>query len=145
MKKNLLTLINLIIVSALSVGLLTDHRVSAQKNRKIQVNPIADDFAAGRILVKFNSNIRSDHAQQVIAALGARDDRELPGTGVHVVELPYQANERAFASAFNGRPEVEFAELDRRLPLQQTVPNDPFYPQWFLEKIQANVAWSTTT
>ena len=145
MKKSLLTLISLIIVSALSVGLLTDHRVSAQKNRKIQVNPMADDFAAGRILVKFNSNIRSDHAQQVIAALGARDDRELPGSGVHVVELPYQANERAFASAFNGRPEVEFAELDRRLPLQQTVPNDPFYPQWFLEKIQANVAWSTTT
>ena len=144
MKKSLLTLLTLTVLSALSIGIVTD-RVSAQKNRKIHVAPLVDDFAAGRILVKFNSNIDSTHAQQVIAALGARDDHELSGIGVHIVELPYQASERAFANAFNERPEVDFAEVDRKLPVQQTVPNDPFYPQWFLEKIQANVAWSTTT
>jgi len=145
MKKSFFTLIILSVVSALSVAVVTDHGVSAQKTREIHVRTNVDDFARGRILVKFNSNINSSHAQQVIAALGARHDRELPGIGVHVVELPYQASERAFASAFNDRPEVEFAELDRKLPLQQTVPNDPFYPQWFLQKIQADAAWSTTT
>jgi len=145
MKKSFLTLITLTVVSALWTGVVSDRRVSAQKNKKIQVRPMVDDFVAGRIIVKFNSNINSSHAQQVIAALGARDDHELGGTGLHIVELPYQASERAFARAFNERPEVEFAEVDRKLPLQQTLPNDPFYPQWFLEKIQANVAWSTTT
>jgi len=48
--------------------------------------------------------------------------------------LPHRGDELALRS-----------HLVCRSPRQQTLPNDPFYPQWFLEKIQANVAWSTTT
>jgi len=102
-------------------------------------------FVRGRLLVKFNPNINSVHAQQVVAALGARHETEIQGTGVHVVALPDQASENAFAHAFQARPEVEFAELDWVLSPQQVYPNDPLYPAWYLEKIDAADAWTTTT
>jgi len=102
-------------------------------------------FVRGRLLVKFNPNINSVHAQQVVAALGARHETEIQGTGVHVVALPDQASEDAFAHAFQARPEVEFAELDWVLSPQQVYPNDPLYPAWYLEKIDAADAWTTTT
>lgn len=102
-------------------------------------------FVRGRILVKFKSRTDPAHARQIIATLGARDANEIPGAGVHLVELPYQANENAFAKTFAARAEVEFAELDWLLTPQQTLPNDPLFPAWFLEKIDAPNAWVTTT
>lgn len=102
-------------------------------------------FVPGRLLVKFNSNIGSTHAQQIIAALGARDDSEVHGAGVHILELPYQANERAFLNAFKSRAEVEFVELDSLIAPQQLAPNDPLFPSWFLQKIDAPNAWPITT
>ena len=102
-------------------------------------------FVPGRLLVKFNSNIGSTHAREIIAALGARDESEIHGAGVHIVDLPYQANERAFLTAFQSRAEIEFAEFDTLVAPQQTVPNDPLFPSWFLEKIDAPNAWLTTT
>jgi subtilisin family serine protease len=50
--------------------------------------------------------------------------------------------------SFEARPEVEFAELDRVLPLAQMVPNDPFYLDpnaWGLQNINAPEAWSMNT
>ena len=102
-------------------------------------------FVPGRLLVKFNSRTAPTHARQIIAALGARDANEIPGAGVHIVELPYQASENAFAKAFAARAEVEFAELDWLLTPQQTLPNDPLFPSWYLERIDAPNAWLTTT
>ena len=105
-------------------------------------------FVPGRLLVKFNANVGSTHAREVIAALGARDESEIHGAGVHVVELPYQANERALLNAFQSRPEVEFAEFDSLLWPQQTapsVPDDPLFPSWYLQKIDAPNAWPMTT
>ena len=102
-------------------------------------------FVPGRLLVKFNANIGSLHAREIVAALGARHASEIPGLGVHIVELPDAANERAFVNAFHSRGEVEFAEPDWLLSPQQTLPNDPLYPSWFLQKIDAANAWLTTT
>lgn len=120
---------------------------TAAKKGQVRILPIrpAHQFVASRVLVKFNSNIALDHAQQIIAALGTRGVNEIPGTGVHIVELPYQASETAFANAFLERPEVDFAELDRLIPVQQIVPNDPLYPSWYLQKIEAAQAWTLST
>ena len=106
---------------------------------------LKQQFVRGRLLVKFNSRTAPAHAREIIAALGARHANEIPGAGVHVVELPYQASETAFAKAFAARAEVEFAELDWLLTPQQTFPNDPLFPAWYLEKIDAPNAWLTTT
>ena len=123
------------------------REVKAEKHNVSWIEPI-HQFVPGRVLVKFRSNVNADYARQVIAALGTREEDEIPNIGVHVLDLPYQASESALAQAFESRPEVEFAELDRILPAQQMVPNDPLYASdwsWSLPKISAPDAWSTTT
>jgi subtilisin family serine protease len=100
------------------------------------------------VLVKFREGVGADHARQIIAALGTRDADEIPRIGVHILDLPYQASEPAFMWAFKARPEIEFAELDRVLPVQQMTPNDPLYLSdwsWALPRISAPDAWSITT
>jgi len=124
---------------------LPPSRVSADK---IKTSRLGDQFVAGRVLVKFRSKVLPDHARQIIAGLGARDAAEIPQIGVHVLELPYQANEMAFVQAFQARPEIEFAELDWFLSLAQMAPNDPFYLDpnaWGLQKINGPAAWSINT
>lgn len=124
--------------------------VSAQKYKPVTTTQVRPEksFVQGRVLVKFKSTIGLDHAREIIAALGARDADEIPNTGVHVLELPFEASEAAFVTAFQARPELEFAELDARLPLAQMVPNDPYYLNpnaWALQKINGPEAWSINT
>ena len=107
-----------------------------------------DQFVAGRVLVKFRPKVLADHARQIIAALGARDAAQIPELGLHILELPPQANELSSIQAFQTRPEVEFAELDRILSLTEIIPNDPFFNDpnaWALQKIKGPEAWSIGT
>ena len=126
-------------------GSATFTGARAEKTNKYQPFGAPGDFVRGRVLVKFRDDIGTDHARQIIAALGARDADEIPNIGVHILDLPYQASELALAKAFRSRPEVEFAEVDRRLSPQQILPNDPLYPSWYLQKIDAANAWLITT
>lgn len=120
-------------------------KASAENKQSNRIDP-SNQFMRGRVLVKFHDHIEAQQARQVIAALGARDADEISEIGVHVLDLPYQANEQAFVHAFQARPEVEFAELDRILLPDEVTPNDPWYiDQWHLKKIGAPAAWSSTT
>ena len=98
-------------------------------------------------MVKFRANIGLDHARQIVASFGAREAETLSGTGVMVLDLPEQADEAAFAHALTARADVEFAELDRIMPPADITPNDPWFGswEWYLTKIGAPAAWSTTT
>jgi thermitase len=141
-----LTLIT-VTISLLVIAVAT-NTVTAQKNKTLHIEPAGPQFVRGRVLVKFRSEIGNNHAHQIIAALGARDASEIPAIGVHVVELPEQASETAFAKVFDSRPEVEFAEPDRLLGIEQIVPDDPLYADinaWSLPKIAAPEAWSIST
>ena len=120
----------------------------AEKNvNRIQPLDQTEQFVPGRVLVKFRTGIMPDHARNIIAALGARDAGEIPNIGVHILDLPFQASEKAFVQALQARAEVEFAELDRIVAPAAIAPNDPWYAnwEWHLQKIQAPAAWSTTT
>jgi subtilisin family serine protease len=139
MKKSVTGIALLLLAGVIAAAPFSGPMVKAEKHERTR------EFVPGRLLVKFKPLIDSLHARQVIAALGARDANEISGTGVHIVELPYQASENAFANAFQSRSEVEFAEFDLLLSPQQTVPNDPLFPAWYLEKIDAPTAWLTTT
>jgi thermitase len=142
-----ITLVFLLVLSTIAVTLIeTRHRAYAQKAHYLSEESF-ERFVPNRILVKFHDGILPDHARNVIAALGARDADEIPGIGVHILDLPSQADERAFVSAFQRRAEVEFAELDRILQPADVTPNDPWYAggEWHLPKISAASAWSTTT
>ena len=138
-------------VALLLASLMATGFVSSQaraEKRKINPTEPIDQFVPGRVLVKFREGIGADHARQIVAALGARDADEIPDTGVHILDLPYQASEMAFVHAFQLRPEVEFAELDQILSLQQMVPNDPLYDNpnsWSLPRVDAPDAWSIST
>ena len=129
--------------------LITDLPIrEVEAERRISNSKHSREFVAGRVLVKFRSNISRDHARQIIAGLGARDADEIPNIGVHVLDLPFQASESAFVQSFEARSEVEFAELDRILPLQQLLPNDPWFGglnSWSLVKINGPQAWAINT
>lgn len=150
MKKIALTIGLLFCAVTLLVLTFPVDRARAQKDRRIHVTPgtpADEQFVPGRVLVKFRSNVGLDHAQQIIAALGVREDGVLPATGVHVLDLPEEANEAAFANALAARPDVEFAELDRIVQPADITPNDPWFGswEWYLTKINAPAAWSVTT
>jgi thermitase len=120
---------------------------SAQKGvNKYRPVDQSERFVPGRVLVKFRENILPDHARNIIAALGARDADELRGIGVHILDLPEQADEAGFAQAMAQRTEVEFAELDRIVLPDEITPDDPWYvDEWHLKTIGAPTAWSSTT
>lgn len=150
MKKTALTIGFLFCAATLLVLIFPVNRARAQKDRRIHLTPVTrvdEPFVPGRVLVKFRSNVGLDHAREIVAALGVREDGELPATGVLVLNLPDQADEAAFANALAARPDVEFAELDRLMQPAEVTPNDPWFGswEWYLTKINAPAAWSTTT
>jgi thermitase len=135
-----------VVASFLVTGFVSIQTKAAQPGTSQSDHP--DRFVRGRALVKFRSGILPEHARQIIAALGARDADEIPTIGVHILTLPYQAGEASFVQALEARAEVEFAELDQILSVQQLIPNDPLYFSdwsWSLSRVGAPDAWSTTT
>jgi subtilisin family serine protease len=132
-------------VAAFSLTLISYPRKATAENPQPDKPEPKAEYVSGRILVKFRAGIEAAHAQQMIAAHGARDAAEIPEIGVHIVELPEQASETAFVSAFAAQPEVEFAELDAKVA-PAVNPNDPLFgSEWHLNKIAAPSAWSSNT
>src|SRR5215467_9280554 len=78
-------------------------------------------FIRGRVLVRFRFETMSLARRDLIAEAGAKDAGTLPAIGVHILELPVEANEEATVRALQTRPEVEFAELDRLVPPAEVV------------------------
>ena len=120
------------------------HPTSGPDDR---TTPSAPGFVSGRVLVRLRPNTLAMTSPDIIAESGARDSGVLPGTGVHVIELPEGADEQAFVTALQSRPEVEFAELDSIVPPADVIPNDPWYSnwEWHLRKIQGPAAWSVNS
>jgi thermitase len=106
--------------------------------------------APGKLLVGFRQGVSPEQARGILRSLAVTTESELPGIGVHVVQLPQNASETAFRNALQRLPDVEFAEPDYlRIPGQtppSMTPNDPNYSgQWHLPKISAPTAWPVTT
>src|ERR1051326_6885063 len=130
---------------ALTAITLIGRRQNVHAKNQVNVQQSADQFVPGRVLVKFHDDILPAHARNIIAALGARDAGEIPNIGFHILDLPFQASEKAFVERFQAQAEVEFAELDH-LQLLAGMPNDPYYgSEWHLTKINAPTAWNSTT
>src|SRR5437762_13708092 len=84
-------------------------------------------FVPGRILVKFKDGVEDGRARGLLAAQNALGTDVLSDIGVHIVQLPPNADEQAFANAFKGLDEVEFADVDRIVAPSSITPNDPLY------------------
>src|ERR1700693_4729391 len=93
----------------------------------------------GRILVKFKDGVSDGQARGLLAGRGALSTNVIPQIGVHIVQLPPNANEQAEANAFKGLADVEFAEVDRVLTPQGLTPNDSYFnQQWILWTMHAS-------
>lgn len=122
------------------------------QNLAASINPrgekAPDRFVPGRVLVKFRAGVSREHAEVITRGVKGRKADEIRGAGVDVVELSPGADEAAAAGALGSRPEVEFVELDRILPVEQAIPNDPLYTSpgsWALWKIKGAEAWAMNT
>jgi len=145
MKKNARVISFVFVIGFVFALTFSAWKTSAENKQSNHPDP-AIQFVRGRVLVKFRDHIAPDHARQIVAALGARDADEIPNIGLHILDLPLEADEAAFARAMAQRPEVEFAELDRVLSADELTPNDPWYvDEWHLKKISAPAAWSSTS
>jgi subtilisin family serine protease len=121
----------------------TTSRTSAQQFEPFRFR---GPVVKGRILVKFRSETTENEVAELIADRGGREQRELAGTRIRVVEVPDGTDEDAVVESLQSQAGVEFAELDRAIPPSQMVPNDPDYAyEWHLPKINAPGAWATNT
>src|SRR5262249_44054841 len=140
------TLVFCLLTTALTIPSVRSLTGTAKAQSQGDAAQLQSPFVRGRILVQFRPETAALHGRGLIEQSGAQDAREIPGIGVHVLELPAGADEEAFVHAFKSQPQVEFAELDRILPVQDVIPNDPSYgSEWHLPKIAAPTGWSSTT
>jgi thermitase len=94
-----------------------------------------------RLFVQVNPDASQAELLDAHARAGARLLRNLPQIGWQIVELQrgrlLEARER-----YRAEPSILRADYDRAYRLAYT-PNDPYWPQWHMQKIKADVAWNT--
>ncbi|MCG3153174.1 MAG: hypothetical protein GEEBNDBF_02484 [bacterium] len=103
--------------------------------------PTADDFAAGRILVRFAPSADAD---AIHARLGGTFDKFIEGMDVQIVTVP-AGQELALIAAYNREAGVDYAEPDHKYAAFFT-PNDTSFAskQWDMTKMNCQGAWDVT-
>lgn len=100
-------------------------------------------WAKGRILVKAKPGLGASHMAE-IAKEQSGQARRLTADGLYVIELPANASERAAVARLSRNKHLEFAELDREVPVASTA-NDPYFGSaWHLGQIKATTAWDVS-
>jgi hypothetical protein len=108
--------------------------------------------AGNELLVKFRSGPAAPAASQALAAVGGRELRTIPDIGVHVVSVPSGSAATALSS-LRGSGNVAFAEPDSIATAQESVPNNPYFPQgsygisagaWGWYQTHTTQAWDLT-
>ena len=103
--------------------------------------PTGKPWAQGRILVQPRAGLAESELQRILRRAGARGGRRVRNLAVHIVDVAPQAEE-AVVNALSRNPHIKFAELDRLVEPEQTIPNDPsFTSAWHLPMIEAPNAW----
>jgi len=98
----------------------------------------------GRLLIQHQPAANPKAVAKALASFGAKQESEIPGINVHVIQVPEQALEKIRANLLRTGL-FTFAEPDFTGQSVAT-PNDPNYPyQWHLPTIQAPAAWDLTT
>ncbi len=104
-------------------------------------------WATGKILVKTVPGLSDEKFSRILSlsGRGGKSVGRIQRTGVHVLSVTPQT-ELAMVEALSQDPNIEFAELDRWVPLSATSPSDPGYArQWHLPKINSPIAWDINT
>jgi hypothetical protein len=111
----------------------------------------ASTGAGTQILVSFRSGSDAYAHARAIAHAGATDVRTIPDIGVHILRVPTDQASAAL-TRLKDDSTVAFAELDATLEPQETLPNDPYFPQqyalgggaWGWYQTHTTQAWDIT-
>jgi subtilisin family serine protease len=108
-------------------------------------------YVPGELIVRFQSDLTVEEQSAVLSAEGARSGGSLGLPGLMLVKLPPGASVEEAVGAFEGDPDVLYAEPNYLYRITQTIPNDPsFGLLWGLNQagdhdIDAPEAWDTQT
>ncbi|MFC5478537.1 S8 family serine peptidase [Massilia suwonensis] len=101
------------------------------------------DFARGRILIEARAGLSDAELDTLVKAHGGKR-RKLGQSRMQVVDLPPGLSEEDVVAKLSRRPELKFAELDRKVQPAMAV-NDPYIGSaWHIGKIGAPSAWDST-
>lgn len=118
--------------------------VLAPINAEAQGRAQGRAFAEGRILVKPRAGLSDAQFDRILRRSQGRQTGRVGPLSVRIVQVPSQAEE-AVVRALSRNRHIEFAELDELVSPDQTIPNDPNYPNaWHLPQILAPTAWDTS-
>jgi subtilisin family serine protease len=105
----------------------------------------ASDEVPGRLLVKFSPGASAATKSAARSAIGATKIKSIPQLGVDVLKVPATASATALAR-LSRNPNVQYAEHDARAEVEDTTPNDYWWPrQWGQRNVGAPAAWDLTT
>lgn len=126
------------VVAALVLGGLGNGAVMAQASS-------AEQWVPGRLLVKPKSGVADAEFDKVLKGHGAKSVGKIGAIGVHIVQLPANASEKAIAALLAKNPRIKFAERDLLLKAEGTA-NDPYYGSaWHLSQIGVTTAWDSSS
>jgi len=95
------------------------------QSRKQQILDQVPRFAPDRVLVRFRPGTAASATGKAHRQAGGRKLREIPGIGVHIVEVPKGSVQRKI-NAYLANPNVEYAEPDfYRVLIEPDEGNDP--------------------
>ena len=104
------------------------------------------DHVPGVLIVRFRAAVPLERRAEILRDIGAGPCAEIPQIGVQLVKLPAEVDEEDCAQGLRAQSEVEYAELNRRVPQAELHPNDPLYAYQPMDaQIYLPTAWSTTT
>jgi len=118
---------------------------SAIAELAVQHLPDGRYYARGRLLVQTRVGLSDVEVDRALKSHGGKRRGRLEKLGVHIIELPRQANEMAVAKALRNNPQFEAVELDYAYEPEMTV-NDPYFGNaWHLPKMGVTTAWDYAT
>ncbi len=101
-------------------------------------------WVPGRLLVQPRPGLPEAELDKILKPHGGKRVGKIEGIGVHIVELPAKASEKAIAALLSKNKHFKFAELDAVVAPAGTA-NDPYFPNaWHLSKIGAPTAWDAS-
>lgn len=135
-----------------SVRIVPAESKSRQDLSESGMNQDAAYASRPEVLVKFRAGLSADAISEITQRLGDRVQDEIEAVpGLTVIDDPDDAEASAVVQQYQALSEVEYAEPNYEITLDQTnndklLPNDPrLGEQWWLTDIGAPQAWARST
>jgi len=98
-------------------------------------------YAKGRVLVQTRAGLSDVEVDKALKGHFGKRRGRIAKLGVHIVELPEQANEMAVVKALRSNPQFEAVELDYAYEPELIVNDTYFGNAWHLPKMGVPSAW----